>query len=57
MSLFSVAFLGMAPLGQISIGYMVEILNYKVLMMVWIFLIFIVNMPILFILKNKEKNV
>jgi MFS family permease len=57
MSLFSVAFLGMAPLGQISIGYMVEILNYKVLMMVWIFLIFIINMPILFILKNKEKNV
>lgn len=55
MSLFSVAFLGMAPLGQISIGYLVEILNYKVLMVLWIFFIFMINLPIIIILKKREK--
>jgi MFS family permease len=55
MSLFSVAFLGMAPLGQILIGYMVEILNYRVLMLLWSLLFFIINLPLIYLLKTRER--
>lgn len=47
MSLFSVAFLGIAPLGQMFTGFMVEKINYKIWLMIVFVLVLAINLNVL----------
>ncbi|MCS7198812.1 MAG: MFS transporter [Caldimicrobium sp.] len=47
MSLFSVAFLGMAPLGQMFVGFLAEYISIKVLLLILVVVFTIINTIIL----------
>ncbi len=47
MSLFSVAFLGTAPLGQMFTGFMVEKINYILWLMILLSIVMIINLTVL----------
>jgi len=52
MSLFSVAFLGMAPLGQFFIGLATEWLSYRLWLIFILVLLFLVNLKLIFSLEK-----
>lgn len=55
MSLFTVAFIGVAPLGQFFVGFLSEILDLTVLLLLISVLLIIINITIISILRKREQ--
>lgn len=56
MSLFSIAFLGTAPFGQMFTGFMVEFLNYKLWLFFIVGMVFMINVIFLRGVKESFKD-
>ncbi|MGC9141778.1 MAG: MFS transporter [Caldimicrobium sp.] len=56
MSLFSVAFLGTAPLGQMFTGFMIEYFSYKWWLIIMLILVLIINLSFIKRIKKIERG-